>query len=105
MAVNITTKDLQTFKEGLLEELVNILEQRKTTPGRKWLRTHDVMRFLQISYHSLQKAREEGLPYSRIGGVFYYDFDDIRRVLEQNKIRSRGGLLPGEEPFTKRRKS
>jgi len=109
MVVNILTPDdLQTFKEGFLEELVGILDKRKITPDPKLLRSHEVRRLLKISPNSLRKMRQKGtLPFIRIGTVLFYDAEDIQRVLEENKGRSsRGGLLPGEEPITtKRRKS
>jgi hypothetical protein len=110
MIVNILTPDdLQTFKEGLLEELARLLDQRKNTPDPTLLRSHEVRRLLKISTNSLRKLRLKGtLPFIRIGTVLFYDAEDIRRVLEENRGRSseRGGLLPGEETITtKRRKS
>ena len=26
------------------------------------------------------------LPYSKIGGAIYYDYDEIRKVFEQNRV-------------------
>jgi len=82
----ITFDDLQKFKTDFLEELVAVLEQRRTTPARKWLKSHEVRRLLTISPNTLQALREDGLlPYTKIGGVIYYDFDDIKKMLDQHK--------------------
>jgi hypothetical protein len=109
MIVNmITPDDLQAFKEGFLEELVDMLKQQKTTPAPRWLKADDVRRVLKISPHTLQTLREQGtLPYTKIGGIYYYDPEDISRMLEEKKTRqpTRGTLLPGEESERKRRKS
>jgi hypothetical protein len=105
MIINIITPDdLEAFKKSLLEDLVKIVEQ-KTSASNKWLKADDVLRTLKISPNTLHRLREQGtLPYTKIGGTYYYDFDDIKKVLDENKIHKRGGLLPGEEPERKRRK-
>jgi hypothetical protein len=105
MVVNIITPDdLQSFKAGFLEELVQILEQQKTTSARKYLKAHEVCRLLKISPRTLHRYRADGsLPYTRIRGTYYYDNTDIQRLIEENKIQQprRGQLLPGE-PTRKR---
>lgn len=87
MAANIVTlEDLQSFKKELIEELKNILSQRHTTPVRKWLKSHEVMRLLTISPGTLQSLRVNGsLPFTKIGGVIYYDYEDIQRMLQEHK--------------------
>jgi len=102
----ITVDDLQAFKQDFLEELVNVLEQRQTTPARKWLKSHEVRKLLGVSPNTLQSLREKGtLPYTKIGGVIYYDFDDIKKMLEDNKRKPyvRGQALPGEKPISSQR--
>ena len=87
MAANIVTlEDLQNFKKELIEELKNILSQRQTTPIRKWLKSHEVRRLLTISPGTLQNLRVSGtLPYTKIGGVIYYDYEDIQKMLQEHK--------------------
>ena len=102
----ITVDDLQTFKQDFLEELVNVLEQRQATPARKWLKSHEVRRLLTISPNTLQSLREKGtLPYTKIGGVIYYDFDDIKKMLDSNKTKPhvQGQGLPGEKLANRQR--
>lgn len=90
MAANIVTlEDLQSFKQELLEEIRNMLSQRQTTPPRKWLRSHEVRRLLSLSPGTLQTLRINGtLPFAKIGGVIYYDYEDIQKMLEQSKKNS-----------------
>ncbi|MBO6533302.1 MAG: DNA-binding protein, partial [Muricauda sp.] len=43
-----------------------------------------------ISPGTLQNLRINGtLPYTKIGGVLYYEYHEIMGVLEQNKIHNR----------------
>ena len=87
MAVNIITpEDLQNFKLELLEEIKKILTQRPITPTRKWLKSHEVRRLLTLSPGTLQNLRINGtLPFTKIGGVIFYDHDDIQKMLEKHK--------------------
>lgn len=87
MAANIVTlEDLQSFKKELIEEFKNILSQRHTTPVRKWLKSHEVRRLLTISPGTLQNLRVNGsLPFTKIGGVIYYDYEDIQKMLQEHK--------------------
>lgn len=87
MAANIITlEDLQNFKQELLTELQKILSQRQTAPARKWLKSHEVRRLLTLSPGTLQTLRVNGtLPFTKIGGIIFYDYDDIQKMIEENK--------------------
>jgi hypothetical protein len=87
MTANIVTiEDLQNFKRELIEEIKILLAQRQTTPLRKWLKSHEVRRLLTVSPGTLQNLRVNGtLPFTKIGGVIYYDYDDIQKMLQENK--------------------
>ena len=87
MAANIVTlEDLQNFKLELLTELQKILSQRQPTPTRKWLKSHEVRRLLTLSPGTLQNLRVNGtLPFTKIGGVIFYDYDDIQKMIEEHK--------------------
>ena len=89
MAANIITlEDLQSFKQELLTELQKILTQRQTLPARKWLKSHEVRRLLTLSSGTLQNLRVNGtLPFTKIGGVIFYDYDDIQKMIEENKTK------------------
>lgn len=84
MAVEIITReDLVAFKAELLTDLQNLLTEHSTTP-KKWLRSGEVMKMLQISPGTLQNYRVNGtLRYSKFGSTIYYSLDEIERMLEQ----------------------
>ena len=54
---------------------------------KKWLKSNEVRELLGISPGTLQNLRINGtLPYTKIGGVLYYDQREIMEVLERNKV-------------------
>ena len=82
----ITTDDLREFKMELLEDLKEILNN-KSTRNKQWLKSTEVMEMLKISPGTLQNLRVNGtLPYTRIGGLIYYDSSEIEQVLENSKV-------------------
>ncbi len=85
-ATIITPEDLQNFKQELLAEIQKLLSQRQTTPNRKWLKSNEVRRLLLLSPGTLQNLRINGtLPFTKIGGVIFYDYDDIQKMIEEHK--------------------
>lgn len=83
----VTTEDLQIFKEELLAEITDLLNQQQGGITKKWLKSTDVMKMLKISPGTLQNLRVNGtLPFTKIGGLIYYDSQDIQEVLTENKI-------------------
>ncbi|MCP9201310.1 DNA-binding protein [Gramella sp. BOM4] len=87
----ITTEDLNKFKEELLKEIREIIQQHgKGISSKKWLKSTEVMKLLQISPGTLQNLRINGtLPFTKVGGIIYYDASDIQDVLDSNKIQNR----------------
>lgn len=87
MAANIITlEDLQDFKQELLTEFQKLLTQRHTTPTRKWLKSHEIRKLLGVSPGTLQTLRVNGtLPFTKIGGIIFYEYDDIQKMIEENK--------------------
>jgi hypothetical protein len=82
----VTTEDLVVFKQELLDELKAVLTQDVPQPKR-WLRSPEVRKMLDISPGTLQNLRINGtLPFSKIGGVIYYPHEGIVRVLEENLV-------------------
>lgn len=82
----ITLEDLQNFKQELLAEIQKLLSQRQATPTHKWLKSHEVRRLLTLSPGTLQNLRVNGtLPFTKIGGVIFYDYDDIQKMIQQHK--------------------
>ena len=72
----LTIEDLQEFKKELLQELKTIFPTNQSTSSKKWLKSTEVRKLLGISPGTLQNLRINGtLPYSKIGGVIYYDHE------------------------------
>jgi len=85
----ITTDDLRAFKEELLEDIKAIMNQQSGFKPKKWLKSPEVRDFLSISAGTLQNLRINGtLPYSKVGGVIYYDYEEIEKVLVENRIHN-----------------
>ena len=83
----LTTDDLMEFKIDLLEDIKKLLWQNGIQPVKKVLKSPDVRKMLNISPGTLQTMRINGtLPYSKVGGVIYYEMDDIQKMLSGNKI-------------------
>ena len=85
----ITIDDLTQFKKQLLEELVAIIKAQTGIIPKKWMKSHEVRRLLKISPGTLQTLKSNGLlPYTKIGGVHFYDQDDIQKLLERGKLNA-----------------
>lgn len=83
----ITTDDLREFKIELLEELKQIIQQPGKSPEKRYLKSAEVMELLQVSPGTLQNLRINGtLPYSKIGGIIFYDSEEIHRIIQENRI-------------------
>ena len=82
MAAEIITKeDLQEFGKNLLNQISGLLGQSLEQP-KKWLKTYQVKNLLKISDNTLQTLRDNGtIPFTKVGGILYYNFDDIHKVL------------------------
>lgn len=85
MEIDIITKqDLQQFKLELLQELKEFFG-KDNKPKTEWLRSGEVRKMLKISPGTLQNMRVSGaLRSTKIGGMHYYAYDDIIKMLEGN---------------------
>ena len=85
----ITTDDLREFKMELLDDIKKLLTKQATGTLKKYLKSSEVMDMLQISPGTLQNLRINGtLPYSKIGGILFYDSDEIQKVILANRIHN-----------------
>lgn len=86
----ITTDDLMVFKMELLDEIRQLLQGHTGQKNKKWLKSTDVMEQLKISPGTLQNLRINGtLPYTKIGGLIYYDSAEIEELMENNKVQNK----------------
>ena len=83
----LTLEDLTDFKKQLLFEIKTLLKEQSGQPAKKWLKSKDVRKLLNISPGTLQNLRVKGtLPYTRVGGVIYHNEEDIQHMLESKKL-------------------
>lgn len=84
MAVEIITReDLDEFRSLLLNDLKQII-QSNPQKTKQWLKSNEVRKLLNISPGTLQNLRINGtLSYTKIGGINYYKYDDIVKMLEK----------------------
>ncbi|WP_118976561.1 helix-turn-helix domain-containing protein [Taibaiella koreensis] len=84
----ITVEDLAQFKTELLESFKTLLSGSKPATSKQWLKSHEVRKLLGISAGKLLTLRTNGtLPYTRIGGVIYYDRQDIEQMFDSRKFQ------------------
>ena len=94
MAANIiTTDDLMKFKLELLDEIKLLLSKQSDTSQKRYIKSVEVMKLLQISPGTLQNLRiNRTLPFTKIGGIIYYDLSDIHELMKVNKVSDREEL-------------
>lgn len=89
-ATIITTEDLREFKMELLDNIKQLINSQSGHITKKWLKSPEVRELLGISPGTLQNLRINGtLPYTKIGGVLYYEYQEILEVLEKNRVHNK----------------
>ncbi len=89
-ATFVTTDDLRDLKIELLEKIKELLSNHNGHTSKKWLKSNEVRKLLGISPGTLQNLRINGtIPYTKIGGVLYYDHQEICQVLENNRVHNK----------------
>jgi hypothetical protein len=82
----VTFADLRKFKEELVEELAAMYQRPLEVVKREYIRSNEACRMLQVSIGTLHNLRAKHiLPFTKIGGVVYYNVEDIKRILDTNK--------------------
>ncbi len=85
----ITINDLEGFKNELFSELKKMLRTITVQPEKRWLKSAEVRKLLSISPGTLQTMRINGtLPYTKVGGVIYYDHEEIEKMLINRKANN-----------------
>ena len=83
-----TKKDLEQFKQELFAMLAP-LTAGQTLKTQKWLKNEDVKKLLKISSGRIQNLRVNGsLPFTKIGGLYYYKQEDIDLMLSGPEKKS-----------------
>lgn len=82
----VTIKDLEDFRTKLLMDIRVMLEGHLNKTTKRWLKSHEVRKMLGISAGTLQTMRNNGkIPFSKVGGLTYYDAAQIDQVLATSK--------------------
>ncbi len=83
----ITIEDLHQFRSYIVQDILTAMKISQQSPTKKWMKSHEVRRLLKISPGTLQNLKNTGvIPYTKIGGVHFFDHEDIQRVLESGKV-------------------
>ena len=86
----VTTEDLMQLKMELMEGIKTLLNEQNGIPTKKWLKSPEVKQLLGISHGTLQNLRINGtIPFTRIGGILYYEYEDIQKILRLSKKHNR----------------
>ncbi|MDT0677927.1 helix-turn-helix domain-containing protein [Autumnicola musiva] len=89
----INTDDLREFKMELLEEIKILLDQQSSGTLKQYFKSSDLMEFLQISSGTLHTLRSNGtLPYTKIGGIIYYEAADVQKLMDAHRIQHNSGF-------------
>ncbi|WP_215233524.1 helix-turn-helix domain-containing protein [Dyadobacter linearis] len=84
----VTRKDLEEFKQDILQEIHKLLRPINRDTTKKWLKSREVRKMLDISPGKLYLLRaNRQLGFMRIVGVIYYDHEDIEKMLNVSKPR------------------
>jgi Helix-turn-helix domain len=82
----MTLEDLQNLKQEFLDEIRSALKESIAAAPRKLLKSKEVLSLLKVSSGTLQTLRINGtLPFVKIGGMIYYDPEDINKMIEKHK--------------------
>ncbi len=94
MAIEVITReDLNEFRTLLLSDL-NIMLNSKQPQHKKWLKSIEVRKLLNISSGTLQNLRVNGtITYTKIGGILFYSNSDLEKLLESNKVEASPNLF------------
>ncbi|MFN5416827.1 MAG: helix-turn-helix domain-containing protein [Flavobacteriia bacterium] len=88
-ATILTLEDLQDFKVEILQEIRNLLKDKTKIQKSKWIKSKELGEMLGVSPGTIMNLRIKGvLPYTKIGGVMFYEYNEILKIIEKNKIHN-----------------
>ncbi len=71
----------------MLDDLKHLLKEAQSQPSKRWLKSAEVRKILDIAPGTLQSMRDSGvIKFMKIGGTLYYDQGDIELMFEKNKV-------------------
>ena len=82
-------KDLVTKINAIAKFVIDHQDDDTVNPDEMWVDSYEVCTFLKISERTLQRLRSNRLiSYSIISGKSYYTIAEIKRMLNEKRIRS-----------------
>ena len=83
----ITTDDLREFKTELIEQIKDIISTPQGQANQKrFLKTSELQEALGLSPSTIHQLRiMRILPFTKINGVIFYDWEDIVVMMQKNK--------------------
>jgi len=85
----ITREDLELFGEKLIAQMKALISGGAVEEPRKFIKSYQVKNLLKISANTLQTLRDNGtIPFTKIGGILYYNYEDIMKVL-RGEVKSK----------------
>jgi hypothetical protein len=93
--MEVITIDSQAYKElvskinAIAKFVVDHQDDDTVNPDEMWVDSYEVCTFLKISERTLQRLRSNRIiSYSIISGKSYYTIAEIKRMLNEKRIRS-----------------
>src|SRR5580658_6562720 len=81
-----TLDDLEKFRAKLMMDIKMMLAVQFGKTPKRWLKSQEVRQLLKISKGTLHSLRANSkIPFTRIGGLIYYDALEIERVLQNQQ--------------------
>lgn len=82
----VTKGDLQSIKNEIITEITQL--KSNSFNRKKWIKSAEVQNLLKISPATLQTLRiNKTVPFSVLGRTLFYDYDEILKILEENKSK------------------
>lgn len=82
----ITKEDLIAFKSEVLSEIRQIMQPGQGQ-SKKWLKSTEVRKLLNISPGTLQNLRINGtIGFTKVGSILYYKQEDLNKLLEGKAV-------------------
>jgi hypothetical protein len=81
----VTKEDLKDFRNKLLDDIGKLIMPSQAKLVKPWLKNSEVRKLLNISSNTIQRLRVSGkLKSTKVGGIHYYRYEDIEKLLNNN---------------------
>ena len=82
-------KELVTKINSIAKFVIDHQDDDTANPDDMWVDSYEVCTFLKISERTLQRLRSNrAISYSKMSGKTYYTIAEIKRMLNEKRIRS-----------------